>query len=194
MSFAGAKEFVRKKFEKENRTQDHDFTHILRVLKYAEMIGKKEKADMRIVRYAALFHDYVRETSRKSSSEHAEQSAKAVENILSRFVNDDNIPRILNAIRAHSRKSEEMPYRIEDKIVWDADKLDGFCPMGAARYIIIGAYRGWTIKKSVKRALKTIEKFNKHGVFYTETGKKLGKEKIKKCIRVCNEILEEAIE
>src|SRR3989338_9636073 len=37
----------------------HDFEHILRVLRNAEIIAKKECADMDIVIPAALFHDLV---------------------------------------------------------------------------------------------------------------------------------------
>ena len=35
----------------------HDFSHILRVCKLAQIIGQEEKADMRVLLPAALLHD-----------------------------------------------------------------------------------------------------------------------------------------
>jgi uncharacterized protein len=194
MSFAEAKELVRKKLEREKKDGSHDFTHVLRVLKYAEMLAKKEEADMEVVKYAALFHDYVREAKHEMRGDHANLSANAVRKILPRYIAKEKIPQILHAIRSHSRRSGIRPKTLEDKIIWDADKLDGFGPMGVARYLILGEYLGWSIKKSVKHALAELKVLRKMAFFYTETGKKLGRGKFEKSVKMCKEILEEAIE
>jgi len=194
MSFAQAKELVRKKFEKEKRSSDHDFTHVLRVLKYAEMLAKKEKANMEIVRYAALFHDYVREAKHEIKGDHANLSAEAAKKVLPRYVNGGKIPAILRAIGSHSRKSGVKPKNLEDKIIWDADKLDGFGPMGAARYIILMANLGWTIKKGTKHALDELIDIYNTDFLYTKMGRKLAREKFRKSTKICREILKEAIE
>ena len=194
MSFAQAKELVRKKFEREKKGSDHDFTHILRVLKYAGTLAKKEKADIEIVRYAALFHDYVREPKHEVGGDHATLSAKAAAKILPRYVAKEKIPKILRAIRSHSRRSGVKPKTIEDKIIWDADKLDGFGSMGMARYLVLGDHLGWTIKKSAEYALAEVESYRKTAFFYTKLGKKLGNRRFQKCVKMCNDILEEAIE
>jgi uncharacterized protein len=194
MSFAQAKEMVRRKFEKEKRSSDHDFTHVLRVLKYTEMLAKKEKADGEIVRYAALFHDYIREARHEIKGDHANLSAKAVKKILPRYVAKEKIPAILRAIRSHSRRSGIKPRTIEDKIMWDADKLDGFGPMGIARFLIIGDSLGLTIKRGVKNARDQITGVYNTDFAYTKTAQNLIEKRLKKSMRMCREILEEAIE
>jgi uncharacterized protein len=194
MSFAEAKRLVRKKFEKEKRDGSHDFTHVERVLKYAEMLAKKERADLEAVRYAALFHDYVREAKHEIKGDHANLSAEAVKKILPRYVEKEKIPAILRAIRCHSRRSGVKPKTLEDKIMWDADKLDGFGPIGVVRYLILGEYLGWPIKKSVQHALAELKVLRKMAFFYTKTGKKLGRGKFEKSVKMCKQILEEAIE
>jgi len=194
MSFAGAKRLVREKFEKEKRTSDHDFTHVARVLKYAEMLAKKEKADLEAVRYAALFHDYVREAEHEIKGDHANLSAKAAKKILPRYVDKERIPAILKAIRSHSRKSGVKPKTLEDKIMWDADKLDGFGPLGVVRFLIMCNNLGWTIKKGAKYTMgELVDTYNTDFV-YTNAAKKIVKRKYKKSIKMCREILKEAIE
>ena len=47
---------VRKKLENDSA---HDFEHIMRVLKNATMIAKKEKADIRVITATALLHDII---------------------------------------------------------------------------------------------------------------------------------------
>lgn len=194
MSFVQAKELVRKKFEREKRSADHDFTHVLRVLKYAEMLAKKEKADRKTVRYAALFHDYIREARHEVRGNHANLSASAAKSILPRYVTKDKIPAILHAIRSHSRKSGVKPKTLEDKIVWDADKLDGFGPMGVIRFLGMCDHLGWTIKQGARYTLdELVDTYNTDFV-YTGTARKIARKKYKKSVRICKEILKEAIE
>jgi len=194
MSFAEAKELVRRKFEKEKRDSSHDFTHVARVLKYAEMLAKKEKADLEIVRYAALFHDYVREAEHEIKGDHANLSAKAAEKILPRYVAKEKIPAIVRAIRCHSRRSGVRPKAPEDKIIWDADKLDGFGSIGVIRYLIIGDHLGWTIKRGAKHALDELIDIYNNGFVYTKTAQKIVRKKFKESVRICKEILKGAIE
>jgi len=194
MSFADAKEMVREKFEREERDSSHDFTHVERVLKYAEMLAKKEKADMEIVRYAALFHDFVREAKHEIRGNHANLSAKAAAKILPRYIAEEKIPRILRAIKSHSRSSGIRPKTLEDKIIWDADKLDGFGPLGVVRFLIMYDHLGWTIKKAVKRTIdELVDTYNTDFV-YTNVAKRIVKRKYKKSIKMCREILKEAVE
>ena len=194
MTFAEAKEFVKKKFDKDKRDSSHDFTHVLRVLKYAEMLAKKEKADMEIVRHAALFHDYVREAEHEVKGNHANLSAKAAKKILPRYVNEEKIAGILRAIRSHSRRSGINPKTIEDKIVWDADKLDGYGPMGVIRTLIISDHLGWTIKKGTEHTLDELIDAYKSDFVYTGTAQRIIKKQLEKSIRMCHEVLNEAIE
>ena len=62
----------------------HDFEHVMRVLKNATMIAKKEKADIRMITAAVLLHDIISypksdPRSKNSSFESAEESKKIIE-------------------------------------------------------------------------------------------------------------------
>ena len=78
--------------------------------------------------------------------------------------------------------------------MWDADKLDGFGPMGIARFLIIGDSLGWTIKEGVKNARDQITEVYNTDFAYTKTAQRLIEKRLKKSMRMCREILKEAIE
>jgi uncharacterized protein len=158
------------------------------------MLAKKKKADMEIVRYAALFHDFVREAKHEIRGNHANLSAKAAAKILPRYVAEEKIPRILRAIRSHSRSSGIRPKTLEDKIIWDADKLDGYGPMGVIRTLIISDHLGWTIKKGTEHTLDELSDAYKSDFVYTKTAQIIIKNSLEKSIRMCREVLNEAIE
>ena len=195
MSFENAKELVRKKFKKDKRDAAHDFTHVKRVLRNCELIGRKEKSNMTVLKYAALFHDYAREPIGEVKGDHAKKSVQMTKNILSGFVPTEKIKEVQHAILAHSRKSKVKPQTLEAKILWDADKLDFITPVCIARYVIQGDHLGWSIEKSLKgfiNGLKTIKA--DRNFFYTKTAKKIARSKIDKSIRIAEEVLKEAIE
>jgi uncharacterized protein len=195
MSFADAKELVRKKFEKDRRDAAHDFTHVMRVLKNAEILRRKEGGNLGVIKYAALFHDYAREPMGEVKGDHAKKSVQMTKKILPRFVPKEKIKEIQHAILAHSRKSGVKPQTLEAKILWDADKLDFITPVCIARYVIQGDHLGWNIEKSLKgfiNGLKTIKA--DCDFFYTKTAKKIVNSKIDRSIRMAQEILKEAVE
>ena len=73
------KEQVRKRLEKNDVA--HDFEHIMRVLKNATMLARKEKANIRIITAAVLLHDIVSypksdPRSKNSSVESAQEAGK----------------------------------------------------------------------------------------------------------------------
>ncbi len=113
----------------------HDFEHIMRVLKNATLISKKEKADMRIVTAAVLLHDIISypksdPRSKNSSAESAQESRK----ILKKYnFTQDEIDIIHDAIRDHSFSRGATPQTLEGKILQDADRLDALGAIGIAR-------------------------------------------------------------
>jgi uncharacterized protein len=195
MSFENAKDLVRKKFKKDKRDAAHDFTHVKRVLRNCELIGRKEKADITVLKYAALFHDYAREPIGEVKGDHAKKSVQMTKKILPKFVPKEKIKEVQHAILAHSRKSEVRPQTLEAKVLWDADKLDFITPICIARYVIQGDHLGWNIEKSLRgfiNGLKTIKA--DRNFFYTKTAKKIVKSKIDRSIKMAEEILGEAVE
>src|SRR5574340_896135 len=102
LEFRKLKEHVRKRLEKNDVA--HDFEHIMRVLKNATMLARKEKANIRVITAAVLLHDVVSypksdPRSKNSSVESAQESRK----ILKKYnFSQDEIEVISDAIKDHS--------------------------------------------------------------------------------------------
>jgi len=118
----------------------HDFEHIMRVYKNAEKIGKKEKANMKLVRASVLLHDIISyqksdKRSKNASTESALQAAK----ILRKYGYDAHeIGIITQAIREHSFSKGIIPSTLEGKVLQDADRLDAIGAVGIARTFAVG--------------------------------------------------------
>lgn len=124
----------------EGRDPAHDFLHVMRVYKNAELIGKKEQADMEILLPAVLLHDlvvYPKGSSKTSKS--ADDSADLAEKALRRYgYSQDKIDRISYCIRTHSYSKRLIPSTLEGKILQDADRLDALGAIGIARTFSVG--------------------------------------------------------
>lgn len=122
----------------------HDFQHIIRVLKNAQKIARKEKANIRLVTAAALLHDIVSypksdPRSKNSSSE----SAKKAKKILAKYhYTKDEIEIISDAICDHSFSRGITPRSLEGKVLQDADRLDAVGAIGIARTFSVGGSEG----------------------------------------------------
>lgn len=118
----------------------HDFEHIMRVYKNAERIGKKEKANMRLVRASVLLHDIASyPKSDKRSKRASTESALQAANILKRYgYHSHEIGIIAQAIREHSFSKGMVPRTLEGKVLQDADRLDALGAIGIARTFAVG--------------------------------------------------------
>ena len=124
----------------EGRDPAHDFQHIMRVYKNAELIGKKEGADMEVLLPAALLHDlivYPKGSAKTSKS--ADDSADLAEKWLQSYgYPQEKIERISYCIRTHSYSKRLVPATLEGKILQDADRLDALGAIGIARTFSVG--------------------------------------------------------
>lgn len=114
----------------------HDFDHVERVLKMAVHIGKKEKADLEILRIAAVLHDISRKSQdhQKGKTDHAQEGASEAMKILKfHKVSDEKIAKIIHCIESHRFRSSKKPQTLEAKILFDADKLDSIGAIGIGR-------------------------------------------------------------
>ncbi|SRR5581483_1412111 len=133
---------IQKKVQKmlEGRDPAHDFHHVLRVYKNAELIGRREGADMEVLLTAALLHDlivYPKGSAKRSKS--ADDSADMAEKILHNYgYSQDRIDKICYCIRTHSYSKKLMPSTLEGKILQDADRLDALGAIGIARTFSVG--------------------------------------------------------
>jgi uncharacterized protein len=133
---------IRTKVKKiyEGRDSAHDLQHILRVYKNAELIGKREGADMEVLLAAVLLHDIVvYPKGSAKSSKSADDSADMAEKILKGYgVSKEKIDRISYCIRTHSYSRRLVPATLEGKILQDADRLDALGAIGIARTFSVG--------------------------------------------------------
>lgn len=122
------------------RDPAHDFQHIMRVYKNAELIGRKEGADMEILLPAVLLHDlviYPKGSAKTSKS--ADDSADLAEKWLRGYgYPQERIDRISYCIRTHSYSKRLVPLTLEGKILQDADRLDAMGAIGIARTFSVG--------------------------------------------------------
>src|ERR671931_1946529 len=125
-----------------NQSPAHDFQHILRVYKNAEMISKQEEyVDLDIILAAALLHDlvvYPKGSSKTINS--PDDSAEIAKEILLEYKNYpiEKIEKVADAIRTHSYSKKLVPSTIEGKILQDADRLDAIGAIGIARTFSVG--------------------------------------------------------
>ena len=125
-----------------NQSPAHDFQHILRVYKNAEMISKQERSvDLDVVLAAALLHDlvvYPKGSTKTINS--ADESAEVAKKILLEHKNYpiEKIEKVADAIRTHSYSKRLVPSTLEGKILQDADRLDAIGAIGLARTFSVG--------------------------------------------------------
>ncbi len=175
----------------ESADSAHDFSHILRVYKNAQKIGKAEGADMQVLLYAALLHDVGAES--KLSGESAESDALRL-GIAEDFLKKKSLPedlrnKVLYAIDVHRFSKGIVPATKEAKILQDADRLDAMGAIGIARVFITGGSMGrkfyspddpfcktrapddkmWNLDHFFKKLLKL------ESGMYTETARRIAK-------------------
>lgn len=135
-------EKIRRKVESmlADRDPAHDFSHIMRVYKNAELIGNREDAEMEILLVATLLHDlvvYPKGSAKRSKS--ADDSADIAEKLLQHYNYPPvKIDKVCYCIRTHSYSKKLMPSTLEGKILQDADRLDAIGAIGIARTFSVG--------------------------------------------------------
>ena len=180
----------------EGRDPAHDFHHIMRVYRNAELIGKKEGADMEVLLAAALLHDiivYPKGSAKTSKS--ADDSADMAEKILQKYrYPEEKIDQVSYCIRTHSYSKRLVPSTLEGKILQDADRLDAIGAIGIARTFSVGGSesrifynpndpfyksnrrsddRQWTLDHFQKKLLKLKDSM------HTDTARKMAQDRTK---------------
>ena len=123
----------------------HGFSHILRVYRLCERIGKAENANLDIVRAAALLHDVggdvdVRKEHHLVAAEFAEKT------LLKEGWSEESIQAVIHCIRAHRfRDNSEKPQTLEAQVLFDADKIDAIGAVGVARAVSYAVRAGMDV-------------------------------------------------
>ena len=135
--FKELKEKIQSNFEEGG---SHAFDHTERVYNLALKIGKKEKADLDIIKAAALLHDIARlKEDNKEVECHAEHGAEIAGKILKEMnFPEDKIGNVVHSIKVH-RHSKGLPAETKEaKILQDADRLDALGAIAIARMFSTG--------------------------------------------------------
>lgn len=146
----------------------HSYEHAKRVLKVASFLAEKEKADMELVRIGAVLHDI----GWSLGQPHNETGAKLASEILGQA----NYPRersekIVKIVLHHPFDLRDKLETLEERIVWDADKIDLLGAVGIAR----GFH--WCGKRTFEDAVKlSFEVFSPiYDMLNTPTAKKIAR-------------------
>jgi len=109
----------------------HSYAHVDRVVKIAAILAEKEQADMELVQTGALLHDI----GRTIGEPHNETGAKLASEILKQSTNypQERIRKIFKIVLRHPIAFRDRLETLEEKIVWDADKIDLLGVIGIAR-------------------------------------------------------------
>ena len=123
----------------------HDWDHTERVLELCLRIGRKEKADLEVLRLAAVLHDIGREAEDKSGGRvcHGARGAVLAAGILKRHgLERATISRVVHCIAAHRFRGRQKPESLEAKVLFDADKLDSIGAVGIGRAFLFAGEVG----------------------------------------------------
>ena len=136
--------FVKK--ELANAEGGHDWFHIERVYKNAELISKTEKVDSFVVSLGALLHDVA--DSKFYNGDETIGPKKASAFLVSEKVPDDIITHVIKIIENISFKGgnkKQTFFSNELFVVQDADRLDAIGAIGIARSFNYGGYKNRTL-------------------------------------------------
>ena len=180
----------------EGRDPAHDFQHIMRVYRNAELIGKEEGADMQVLLASALLHDlvvYPKGSSKRSKS--SDDSADLAEKILAKKGwQKDMIDKVSYCIRTHSYSKRIVPSTLEGKVLQDADRLDALGAVGVARTFSVGGSENRRFynpadpfcrqKREPQDRLWTLDHFQAkllklHKTMHTKAAKKAAKKRVR---------------
>ena len=178
-----------------NYRPGHGFDHVLRVLGLSFRIALmvEDSVDFEVLALASIFHDVGRVFEEREKLHHAIISAR----IAREFLESKGYPRgkielVVNAILSHSFSLGVKPRSIEAKILSDADKLDAIGAIGVARCFLDSAYRGRSVRDSVKHFYDKL--LNLKDLLYTEPARRIAERRHRFLLRFLKELEEDLSE
>jgi len=173
--FAKIKKEAQRYFK--NARGSHDWSHIERVYNLAIKIGKKEKADLEILKLAAILHDIGRKHQDEVNGkiDHAEIGVKLARKILEKYnLEKEKIEKVIHCIETNRFRGDKKPESKEAKILFDADKLDAIGATGIGRAFLFAGEIGAKLHNKEIDLEKTKE-YSKEDTAYREFMVKLRK-------------------
>ncbi|MCJ7487512.1 MAG: HD domain-containing protein [Candidatus Aminicenantes bacterium] len=157
----------------------HDWDHTERVYRLCLRIGRKEKADLRVLELAALLHDIGREEEDRSNGKicHGRTGAALAQVILERHGLDRaSVRAVVHCIRTHRFRKRAVPRTLEARILFDADKLDSIGAVGVGRAFLFAGEVGARLHDKAIDVKKT-KPYTREDTAYREYLVKLGRVK-----------------
>ena len=136
----------------------HDWDHTERVLQLCLRIGRKEKADLGILKLAAVLHDIGRSEEDRTNGKvcHSEAGAALARTILGAHgVPEDAITRVVHCVETHRFRKKAVPATKEAKVLFDADKLDSIGAVGIGRAFLFAGEVGARLHNKDRDISKT---------------------------------------
>lgn len=125
----------------QNDSTGHDYFHTLRVYHLSIKIAEKEKANLEVVKIAALLHDVD-----DPKLFHTENFANAKKIMCDCSIDTEIAKKVIDVIKTVSFKGKHtIPTSIEGKIVQDADRIDALGAIGIARTFAYGGAKNRVI-------------------------------------------------
>jgi uncharacterized protein len=155
----------------------HDWEHTQRVYNLCLHIGKKENADLKILKIAALLHDIGRECEDNCKGKicHAKKGASLAKELLLELKMDKTeIDKVVHCIETHRFRGSKLPVTKEAKVLFDADKLDSIGAVGIGRAFLFAGEIGATLHDKNINVEKT-ESYSREDTAYREYLVKLRK-------------------
>jgi len=157
----------------------HDWDHTQRVHRLCLRIGRKEKADLRVLELAALLHDVGRGEEDRSNGRicHGRTGAALARGILERHGLDRaSVRAVVHCIRTHRFRKRAVPRTLEARILFDADKLDSIGAVGVGRAFLFAGEVGARLHDKAIDVRKT-KPYTREDTAYREYLVKLGRVK-----------------
>jgi uncharacterized protein len=172
-------EFIK---EKHSQSERHGYSHVLQVVRYAIQVAEAipDEVNPFVLICGALFHD-VGWIGTHTGVLHGLRGATIVDEYFdSTWVSADIKKKIKRIVIRHTATSMMPPQTVEEKIVWDADGLDGMGLMGILRGLVaeeLGSIEE-ILTDEFRESSKTYDKL------YFEESRRIGKELHEETIEV----------
>lgn len=141
-----------KRLMKGGESSGHDWEHVRRVHLNCLTLAKTERANLDVLRFAALLHDVDISREMNEGLDHAASSARRARRIMRKHgVPADIGQAVCRAIASHRFGAGLKPETIEGEILQDADRLDATGAIGIARAFAYGGARGAAIYDPAER-------------------------------------------
>ncbi len=148
----------------------HSYEHVERVCNIAAMLAEKENADPELVQLGSLLHDI----GHAIGEPHNETGAELAREILEEMnYPPEKIEKVTKIVLRHRQSLSHMLESVEERIVWDADKIDLTGVTGVLRAFHWAGAMEIPFLEEVEWCRERETEF--YGLFKTETAKKIAK-------------------